>query len=93
MPGAGVCGRLDISAARGFTPFVGRGEELARLQHALEAAEDGRGQIVAILGEPGVGKSRLLWEGLGRPRAAGWLARPAPRLRAGGGRFEAREPE
>jgi class 3 adenylate cyclase/tetratricopeptide (TPR) repeat protein len=68
-----VRSRLQISAARGFTPFVGRGGELARLRQALEAAESGRGQAVAIVGEPGVGKSRLLREVLGGPRAAGWL--------------------
>jgi len=50
------------SAARGLTRFVGRAAEIEQLLHALEAAGGGRGQVVAIVGEPGVGKSRLIWE-------------------------------
>ena len=54
--------RLQVTAARGLTPFVGRDFELDTLSKALEQARQGRGRTVAISGEPGVGKSRLFWE-------------------------------
>ena len=54
--------RLQASAARGLTRFVGRQQELAALQQALEQAEAGHGQVVAVVGEAGVGKSRLVYE-------------------------------
>jgi DNA-binding SARP family transcriptional activator len=46
----------------GETPLIGREDELARLRTALEAALAGRGQLVAVLGEAGIGKTRLLAE-------------------------------
>jgi class 3 adenylate cyclase len=54
--------RLQASARRGLTRFVGRDAELAQMRRALELAKTGHGQIVAAIGEPGVGKSRLLFE-------------------------------
>jgi DNA-binding NtrC family response regulator/tetratricopeptide (TPR) repeat protein len=45
-----------------FTPFVGRGRELEQFALALEQAQTGHGQVVGVMGEAGVGKSRLLWE-------------------------------
>ena len=54
--------RLQRSAARGLTRFVGRDLELDQLRQGLEQAGQGRGQIVAVVGEPGVGKSRLFYE-------------------------------
>ena len=54
--------RLQASAARGLTRFVGRERELQQLSQALEHAGAGHGQAVAIVGEAGVGKSRLVWE-------------------------------
>jgi predicted ATPase/class 3 adenylate cyclase len=54
--------RLQAVAARGLTPFVGREAELSALRQAFKWAEGGHGQVVAIVGEPGVGKSRLFWE-------------------------------
>ena len=42
--------------------FVGRAHELATLQALLTQAEAGHGQVVGIAGEPGIGKSRLLYE-------------------------------
>jgi predicted ATPase len=54
--------RLQASAARGLTRCVGRAAEMEQLLHALEAAREGQGQVVAVVGEPGVGKSRLVWE-------------------------------
>jgi len=63
VTGAGaVRTRLERSAARGFTRFVGRDAELALLRAAFEKAGGGHGQVVAVVGEPGVGKSRLFYE-------------------------------
>ena len=55
--------RLEVVARRGLGRFVGRQGELAQLQHALGQARGGRGQVVGVVGEPGVGKSRLCYEG------------------------------
>jgi class 3 adenylate cyclase/tetratricopeptide (TPR) repeat protein len=61
--GAGVARtRLETAAGRGLTRFVGRNAELEQLRDALDRARQGRGQVVAVVGEPGVGKSRLFWE-------------------------------
>ncbi len=54
--------RIEIVAERGLTPFVGREKELALLRQRLAEARGGRGQIVLLAGEPGVGKSRSLLE-------------------------------
>ena len=58
----GARSRLDVAMRRGLTRFSGRDAEMADLAAAVERARGGRGQVVAIVGEPGVGKSRLLWE-------------------------------
>jgi DNA-binding NtrC family response regulator/tetratricopeptide (TPR) repeat protein len=61
-------------APRGpLTPLVGRGPELEQLRHALARAAAGHGQVVAIVGEPGVGKSRLVWEVMRAHLDHGWL--------------------
>ncbi len=63
VTGAGtVRSRMEAAAARGLTRFVGRESELDQLRQALEAARAGHGQVVAVVGEPGVGKSRLIAE-------------------------------
>ncbi|MGH7821987.1 MAG: adenylate/guanylate cyclase domain-containing protein, partial [Candidatus Binatia bacterium] len=54
--------RLEVSARRGLVHFVGRQAEMDELRRALERAKAGRGQIVGVMGEPGVGKSRLFHE-------------------------------
>ncbi len=54
--------RFDVSAERGLTPFLGRERELELLLDGLERANSGRGQAFSIMGEAGVGKSRLLYE-------------------------------
>ena len=64
--------RLQAAVARGLTPFVGRQPELAALHHALLQAQAGHGQVAALVGEAGVGKSRLVYECLHSPRTQGW---------------------
>src|SRR5580658_6830303 len=54
--------RLQRSAGRGLSKFVGRQREMDAMKHAAEQAKAGRGQMVAAMAEPGVGKSRLLFE-------------------------------
>ncbi len=54
--------RFDVSAERGLSRFIGRERELELLIGAFETARSGRGQAVSIMGEAGVGKSRLLYE-------------------------------
>src|SRR4029434_11247445 len=54
--------RLQVAARRGLTRFVGRQSEMEQLQRALEQAKAGHGQIVGVMGEPGLGKSRLFYE-------------------------------
>jgi tetratricopeptide (TPR) repeat protein len=63
--------RLDVSRARGFSRFVGRSEELALLEAALERAARGEGGTVGIIAQAGVGKSRLCNEFVGLVRARG----------------------
>jgi class 3 adenylate cyclase len=66
--------RLQATATtRDLARFVGRGVELAELEQALEQASEGRGQIVAVVGEAGVGKSRLLYEFTHSMPPRGWL--------------------
>ena len=54
--------RRRLAAARGLTPFVGREEEVRLLLSRWERARDGEGQLVFVVGEAGIGKSRLLAE-------------------------------
>jgi tetratricopeptide (TPR) repeat protein len=54
--------RFDVSAERGLTPFVGRERELELLLDGFERTKSGRGQAFSVMGEAGVGKSRLLYE-------------------------------
>src|SRR5262245_18400030 len=72
--GAGpVRSRLQVAAARGFTRFVGRASEFDSLCQALDKAGTGHGLVVALVGEPGVGKSRLFWELTHSWRTNDWL--------------------
>ncbi len=65
--------RLQAAVGRGLTRFVGRQQELAALRQALEHAGAGHGQVVAVVGEAGVGKSRLLYEFVHSHHTPGWL--------------------
>jgi class 3 adenylate cyclase/tetratricopeptide (TPR) repeat protein len=74
LTGAGfVRSRLRTTAARGLTRFVGRAAEMARLGEAMESARVGRGRLVAVVGEAGVGKSRLCYEFTHSPGLQGWV--------------------
>jgi len=74
LTGAGpLRSRLHAAAARGLTRFVGRETELEQLRQALGRAVAGHGQVVTVVGEPGVGKSRLVWEVTHSHRVHGWL--------------------
>ncbi|HKN01782.1 MAG TPA: adenylate/guanylate cyclase domain-containing protein [Candidatus Binataceae bacterium] len=64
--------RLQRSAGRGFTKFVGRNREMDAMKAAAEQAKAGHGQIVAAMAEAGVGKSRLIFE-FKATSAAGWM--------------------
>jgi predicted ATPase/class 3 adenylate cyclase len=65
--------RLHAAVARGLTRFVGRQHELEALHQALAQAAAGHGQVVALVGEAGVGKSRLAYEFVHAPPMQGWL--------------------
>lgn len=71
--GAGpVRSRLHAAIARGLTRFVGRETELEQIRKALERSASGHGQVIAVVGEAGVGKSRLVWELTHSHRTDGW---------------------
>ena len=53
---------MAVAAERGLTPLVGRDEELAQLDGCYRRLVGGRAQVVAVVGEAGSGKSRLLYE-------------------------------
>jgi predicted ATPase/class 3 adenylate cyclase len=57
-----VRGRFDVTLSRGLSPFLGREKELELLRARFDAAKSGRGQAVLITAEPGLGKSRLVYE-------------------------------
>jgi tetratricopeptide (TPR) repeat protein len=63
--------RLQAARARGFSRFVGRDAEMDQLREASVQARQGRGQLVAIVGDAGVGKSRLLYEFIHSHHVAG----------------------
>jgi class 3 adenylate cyclase/tetratricopeptide (TPR) repeat protein len=63
--------RLDLSRERGFSRFVGRGDEMAVFEEAFERADGGEGGVVALVADPGVGKSRLCLEFAERSREKG----------------------
>jgi class 3 adenylate cyclase/tetratricopeptide (TPR) repeat protein len=70
---APIRSRLQAAAARGLTPFVGRRPEIEILHEVLRRAAASSGQVLAAVGEAGVGKSRLLHEFIHSPHVRGWL--------------------
>jgi class 3 adenylate cyclase len=81
--------RLQAATRRGLTRFVGRDAELEQLRRAQQRAGDGHGQVAAIVGEAGVGKSRLRVHafpssaGLAHPRERVGLVRQGDKLLTG----------
>ena len=65
--------KLQAAARRGLTRFVGRDSELEQLGRAQQLAGSGHGQVAAVVGEAGVGKSRLVYEFTHSHRLQGWL--------------------
>jgi predicted ATPase/class 3 adenylate cyclase len=65
--------RLQAFATRGLTRFVGRQTEFEALRLALERAGTSHGQVVAVIGEPGVGKTRLVYEFIRSHHTHDWL--------------------
>jgi tetratricopeptide (TPR) repeat protein len=72
LGGGRVRSRLQAAAARGLTRFVGRAAEWDELMAARERAGRGEGQVIALVGEAGMGKSRLLWEFVRDAPTGGW---------------------
>jgi class 3 adenylate cyclase len=73
--------RLDAMAARGLTPLVGRAQEVELLLERWAQSTDGRGQVVLLSGEAGIGKSRLvevLRERVGHERTTWLMFRCSP---------------
>jgi transcriptional regulator with AAA-type ATPase domain/tetratricopeptide (TPR) repeat protein len=68
-----LSGRERAGLGERMARFVGRQHELQALHQALEKSRDGNGQVVALIGEPGVGKSRLFWEFTHSHRTHAWL--------------------
>jgi class 3 adenylate cyclase/tetratricopeptide (TPR) repeat protein len=75
--------RLEVSQARGFSKFVGRQNEMATLEAALEQAIEGNAQVVGVVADPGTGKSRLCYEFAERCRARGVAVHQAQALAHG----------
>jgi class 3 adenylate cyclase/tetratricopeptide (TPR) repeat protein len=65
--------RVQAAAARGLTQFVGRQTEMSILADAMARADSGHGQVVALVGEAGLGKSRLVYELTYSHYIGGWL--------------------
>jgi class 3 adenylate cyclase/tetratricopeptide (TPR) repeat protein len=91
VPIKGLKQPVDIFELRGATPasrlqaapstltrFLGREDELGRLESLLQRAELGGGQALGVVGEAGVGKSRLMWEFTRSSRTRGWLLLELP---------------
>jgi class 3 adenylate cyclase len=84
LVGAGAARtRLQAAALRGLTRFVGRDAEVEHLRRVLSQAGAGHGQVVAIVGEAGVGKSRLVYEFSHSHRVQHWLILHAPSVSYG----------
>jgi class 3 adenylate cyclase/tetratricopeptide (TPR) repeat protein len=59
---SGIRSRMDASKARGLTDYIGRRDELHDLGKAFQKARSGQGQVVGVVGEAGIGKSRFVFE-------------------------------
>ncbi|HEY2773885.1 MAG TPA: adenylate/guanylate cyclase domain-containing protein [Candidatus Binatia bacterium] len=63
--------RLDVSRSRGLSRFVGRADEMKRLEAAIESTRAGNARVVGVVAEPGAGKSRLCYEFVEKVTRAG----------------------
>jgi class 3 adenylate cyclase/tetratricopeptide (TPR) repeat protein len=81
--GAVAVSRLQALAGRGLTRFVGRENEMEQLRQTLDQAQAGQGQILALVGEPGVGKSRLIQEFIHSKHTNDWRTLEARALSYG----------
>ena len=61
--------RFDVSRARGLSRFVGRKDEVAAFETALQCADAGQGGVIGVVAEAGTGKSRLCFEFVEQCRA------------------------
>lgn len=75
--------RFEAATARGLKRFIGRERELETLRRCLAEAASGHGQLVAQVGDAGVGKSRLVWEFTHAPWIEGWRVLEAPSISFG----------
>src|SRR5215813_3333711 len=75
--------RLHAAVIRGLTPFVGRKTEIDTFNKFLEKSAAGRGQILSLVGEPGMGKSRLVYEFVHSHMPQDWLVLEAPSVSYG----------
>src|SRR5262249_41631429 len=78
-----VRSRLKGAIARSLSEFVGRDAETEQIGTAMDRARNGHGQVLALVGEPGVGKSRLVFEFTRSHRAKEWLVLEAAALSYG----------
>ena len=69
--------RIEAAETRGLTQFVGRDQEMQMLEMVLARSEDGFGQVVGVVGDPGLGKSRLCLEFVKRCRTHGLVVHEA----------------
>src|SRR6516165_4065505 len=73
LEGVNTRNRMHALAARGLSKFVGRQDEIESLSRAATRAKAGHGQVIALVGEAGVGKSRIFLEFARSLAAQGWL--------------------
>jgi class 3 adenylate cyclase/tetratricopeptide (TPR) repeat protein len=64
--------RIAAAKPGGLSPFVGRDAEMMQISKAIKGVAEGRGQAIALVGEPGIGKSRLAYEVI--KSCTGWIA-------------------
>src|SRR5262249_3634978 len=84
LMGAGTARtRLQAAVLRGLTHFVGRDAEIEHLRRVLDQAAACHGQAVGVVGEAGVGKSRVVYEFTPWHRVQGWLVLEAPSVSYG----------
>ena len=72
-----VQSRLQAAVARGLTTFLGRGTEIELMNQAMARSFEGQGQVIALSGEAGIGKSRLMWEFIHSIDGQKWAVRQA----------------